>query len=97
MKILTTEKQEIIRLTIKSEKQTEYLNLIETTHEQAVKYIQNLFKEYTIKKGDKTTVDLRYSFSGKNGKSIRCSFYSISAEKIKEKIITDLGHKNLTK
>jgi hypothetical protein len=90
MKIHNTEKIEIIRLTIKSEKEIEYLNLIETTHEQAVRYIQNLFKKYTIKKGDKTTVDLRYSFSGKNGKSIRVSLFCISAKEIKEKIVNSL-------
>jgi hypothetical protein len=97
MKILTQEKQEIIRLTIKSEKETEYLNIIEAEHQDVVKYLQNLFKENTVKKGDKSTIDARYSYCGKNGKSIRLSLFDISAEKIKEKIITDLGHKNLTK
>jgi hypothetical protein len=92
MKIHNTEKIEIIRLTIKSEKEIEYLNLIETTHEDVVKYLQNLFKENTVKKGDKSTIDARYSYNGKNGKSIRVSLFNISAEKIKEKII-----KNLTK
>jgi hypothetical protein len=92
MKIHNTEKIEIIRLTIKSEKEIEYLNLIETTHEDVVKYLQNLFKENTVKKGDKSTIDARYSYNGKNGKSIRVSLFDISAEKIKEKII-----KNLTK
>ena len=92
MKILNNEKQEIIRLTIKDDKNIEYLNIIEAEHSEVVKYLQNLFKENTVKKGDKTTVDLRYSFSGKNGKSIRVSLFDIGAKEIKEKII-----KNLTK
>lgn len=90
MKILTQEKQEIIRLTIKTEKETEYLNIIEATHEDVVKYLQNLFKENTIGKDNKVTVDARYSYNGRNGKSIRSVFYSLSAEKIKEKIINSL-------
>jgi len=92
MKILSNEKQEIIRLTIKTEKQTEYLNIVEAKHEDVVKYLQNLFKENTVKKGDKATIDARYSYNGKNGKSIRLSLFDIGAKEIKEKII-----KNLTK
>jgi hypothetical protein len=90
MKILSTEKQEIIRLTIKDSKNTEYLNIIEAEHFEVVKYLQNLFKENTVKKGDKSTIDARYSYNGKNGKSIRVSLFDISAEKIKEKIIKNL-------
>jgi hypothetical protein len=103
MKIHNTEKIEIIRLTIstdkslKNNKQTEYLNIVEAKHEDVVKYLQNLFKENTVKKGDKSTIDARYSYCGKNGKSIRLSLFDIGAKEIKEKIITDLGHKNLTK
>ena len=92
MKIHNTEKIEIIRLTIKSEKEIEYLNIIEAKHEDVVKYLQNLFKENTVKKGDKSTIDARYSYNGKNGKSIRVSLFDIGAKEIKEKII-----KNLTK
>ena len=92
MKILTQEKQEIIRLTIKDDKNTEYLNIIEAEHLEVVNYLQNLFKENTIGKDNKVTIDARYSYMGKNGKSIRSSFYSLSAKKIKEKIT-----KNLTK
>jgi type III secretory pathway component EscV len=90
MKILTTEKQEIIRLTIKDSKNTEYLNLIETTHEQAVKYIQNLFKEFTIKTDNKTTVDLRHCIGSINGKSVRVSLFDIGAKELKQKIIENL-------
>ena len=97
MKILNNEKQEIIRLTIKTEKETEYLNLIETTHEETFKYLINLFKEYSFKKGNRTTIDTRYCLGSINGKSQRISLYGISAKGIKEKITTDLRHKNLTK
>jgi len=90
MKIHNTEKIEIIRLTIKSEKEIEYLNIIEAKHEDVVKYLQNLFKENTIGKDNKVTIDARYSYNGKNGKSIRVSLFDISAEKIKEKIIKNL-------
>jgi hypothetical protein len=90
MKIHNTEKIEIIRLTIKDSKNTEYLNIIEAEHQEVVKYLQNLFKENTVKKGDKSTIDARYSYNGKNGKSIRVSLFDISAEKIKEKIIKNL-------
>jgi hypothetical protein len=90
MKIHNTEKIEIIRLTIKSEKEIEYLNLIETTHEDVVKYLQNLFKENTVKKGDKSTIDARYSYKGVNGRSIRISLFNISAENIKNKIVNSL-------
>ena len=90
MKILNNEKQEIIRLTIKDSKNTEYLNIIEAKHEDVVKYLQNLFKENTISKDNKVTIDVRHSYRGVNGKSVRCSFYSLSAEKIKNKIINNL-------
>lgn len=90
MKIHNTEKIEIIRLTIKDSKNTEYLNIIEAEHQEVVKYLQNLFKENTVKKGDKSTIDARYSYCGKNGKSIRISLFDISAEKIKNKIIENL-------
>lgn len=90
MKIYGTEKQKIIRLTINKEKCTEYLNLVETTHEDVVKYLQNLFKEYTIKKGDRTTIDTRFCLGSTNGKSIRVSLYDISVEEVKEKILIDL-------
>ncbi len=90
MKIHNTEKIEIIRLTIKTEKQTEYLNIVEAKHEDVVKYLQNLFKENTVKKGDKATIDARYSYNGKNGKSIRVSLFDIGAKEIKEKIIKNL-------
>jgi hypothetical protein len=92
MKIHNTEKIEIIRLTIKDSKNTEYLNIIEAEHQEVVKYLQNLFKENTIGKDNKVTVDARYSYNGKNGKSIRVSLFDIGAKEIKEKII-----KNLTK
>ena len=90
MKIHNTEKIEIIRLTIKSEKEIEYLNLIETTHEEVFKYLINLFKDYSFKKGDRTTIDTRYCLGSINGKSQRISLYGISAEKIKNKIVNSL-------
>jgi hypothetical protein len=49
-----------------------------------------LFKENTVKKGDKSTIDARYSYNGKNGKSIRVSLFDIGAKEIKEKIIKNL-------
>lgn len=93
MKLYGTEKLKIIRLTIKTvdkSSQTEYLNLIETTHEQVVKYLQELFKENVVKKGDKTTIDTRFCLGSVNGKSIRVSLYDISAEEVKEKILNSL-------
>jgi hypothetical protein len=90
MKLYGTEKLKIIRLTINKEKTTDYLNLIDTTHEEVVKYLQNLFKEYTIKKGDRTTIDTRFCLGSTNGKSIRVSLYGISVEEVKEKIVNNL-------
>ena len=90
MKIHTTDKLEIIRLTIKTEKETEYLNLTETTQREAVIYLTNLFKEYSFKEGDKSTIDVRHCLGSVNGKSQRISLFNITAEKIKQKIEKDL-------
>lgn len=87
MKIHTPTKQELIRLTIKQGKETEYLNLIETTHEQTIKYIINNFSDYMIKNNkDKTTIDIRHCIGGENLKSQRVSLYGIKPKEIIEKV-----------
>ena len=68
MKIYNPTKLELIRLTIKGNCQdTESLNLIDTTHENAIKYVIKEFSEYMVKKPSfKTTIDLRHCIGGDN-------------------------------
>jgi len=61
MRIYTPIKLELIRLTIKGNCQdTQYLNLIDTTHADVIEYIIQTFSAYMIKSKEFiTTIDIR--------------------------------------
>jgi len=86
MKIYNPTKLELIRLTIKGNCQdTESLNLIDTTHENAIKYVIKEFSEYMVKKPSfKTTIDLRHCIGGDNLSSQRISLYGIKPKEVLE-------------
>jgi hypothetical protein len=79
MEIYRPTKLDIVRLTIKGNCQdTESLNLINTTHEEVVKYMINLFYEYMVKSPKfRTTIDIRYCIGGDNYNSQRVTLYGI--------------------
>jgi len=91
MQIHKIEKTKLVRLTIKQDNKKETINLKDTTHEEAFKYLINLFKSYMFKSNkDRTVIDARFSIGGNNGKQQRISLYGISPKEIKEKIEKDL-------
>ena len=86
MKIYTPTKLELIRLTIKGNCQdTESINLIDTTHYEAVKYIIKTFSEYMVKNNAfNTTIDIRYCIGGDNLISQRVSLYGIKPFEVRK-------------
>jgi flagellar biosynthesis GTPase FlhF len=93
MKIHIPKKIEVIRLTIKSEKEiTLYINLIETSQSEVIKYIYSNFAENTIKtKGIRTTIDVRRSVGSENLESQRVSLYDINPENFAQKLFSLLN------
>ena len=92
MKIYTPIKLELVRLTVKGNCQdTQYINLIDTTHEEAIKYIINNFSEYMIKCGKfRTTIDIRHCIGGENLKSQRVSLYGMKPKEFIENLTNKL-------
>lgn len=90
MKILKPEPMEVIRLAIKKKGyDTEYLNLIETNHDEVIRFLENLFQKFTspVLKGYKTSVETRKSVCNRNGKSISLSFRGPNPAETKNMII----------
>jgi len=90
MKILKPEPIEVIRLAIKKNGyDTEYLNLIETSHDEVIRFMENLFQKFTspLLKGYKTSVETRKSVCNRNGKSISLSFRGPNPAETKNMII----------
>lgn len=79
MEIYKPAKLELIRLTVKGNCQdTESLNLINTTHAQAIEYIIKTFSNYMVKSKEfRTTIDIRYCIGGDNLNSQRVTLYGI--------------------
>jgi hypothetical protein len=92
MKIYIPIKLELVRLTLKcSCEDTRYLNLQDTTHENAINYIIKEFSEYMVKKPTfKTTVDIRYCIGGENLKSQRVNLYGIKPKELIETLTKKL-------
>lgn len=85
MKIYTPIKLELVRLTLKCCEDTQYLNLQDTTHENAINYIIKEFSEYMVKKPTfKTTIDIRHCIGGENLKSQRVSLFGIKPKELIE-------------
>ena len=79
MEIYKPSKLELIRLTIKGNCQdTQYLNLINTTHAEVVEYAIKTFSGYMVKNKEfRTTIDIRYCIGGDNLNSQRVTLYGI--------------------
>jgi hypothetical protein len=86
MKIYIPIKLELIRLTVKGNCQpTEYINLIDTTHELTIQFIIKQFSGYMFKCSKfKTTIDVRHCIGGENGKSQRVSLFGIKPKEAVE-------------
>jgi hypothetical protein len=79
MEIYIPIKLELIRLTIKGNCQdTEYLNLINTTHAEVIEYMIKTFSNYMVKCPKfRTTIDIRYCIGGQSLNSQRVTLYGI--------------------
>ena len=79
MEIYTPSKLELIRLTIKGNCQdTQYLNLVNTTHAEVIEYVIKTFSNYMIKCPKfRTTIDIRHCIGGDNLSSQRVALYGI--------------------
>lgn len=93
MKIYTPVKLDLIRLTIKDKKETKYLNLIDTTHEEAIKFCINTFSSNMFKSNeDKVTIDLRRCIGSENLKSQRVTLFGSTADKVVKKLEKIIGY-----
>lgn len=92
MEIYTPSKLELIRLTIKGNCQdTKSLNLINTTHAEAVEYLIKTFSGYMIKCPKfRTTIDVRYCIGGENLNSQRIALYDIKPFEVMEVLENNL-------
>lgn len=102
MKIYEKEPPYLIRLQIiKQECETEYLTLIDATLEQVEQMIKEVMNKQVVPaletgfKEKVTSVNIRESKGGKNGKSLVVSFRGIDPKKALGLIINHLNiHKN---
>jgi hypothetical protein len=79
MEIYKPIKLELVRLTIQGNCQnTEYLNLINTTHAEVVEYVIKTFSNYMVKSKEfRTTIDIRFCIGGENLNSQKVTLYGI--------------------
>jgi hypothetical protein len=93
MKIYIPIKLELVRLTIKDEKETKYLNLIDTSHEEAIKFCINTFSNNMFKSNEnKVTIDLRHCIGSDNLKSQRVTLFGSTADEVVKKLEKIIGY-----
>lgn len=94
MKIYKNDALNLVRLSIKQEgRLVRYLNLTDTTHEEAIEFCVLTFSPFVVrdKTKVKTTIDLRDCKGSLNGKSQRISLYGVTVEEVLETIEQKLG------
>lgn len=95
MKLFKSKPNHIIRLTIsKKDETTQYINLVETTQDEAMKTVSKLIDaEYIslFEQGNRTRIDFRDCTGGKNGLCKSLSFRGLSTQQTAEIILDYLN------